>query len=330
MTTSKPTHASYTLTDAALGLCWGAWTELGVSGWNRTHRDWAIDPEPLIIFTAWFSDFDPRLRDESLDWCVHYGRHISKVRLKNLPRGDLDADLLDAWGEYAATVNGRARVTWPGATEPLERYRLTGKSTLRPLTEPSLVCLRMRAMFGLSARTEILRQLLFRPERRLTVAQLARASGYAKRNVADECDTLERAGVLTMRAESNRYYYSLADPKTLADFVGALPSVRPDWSAVLDLVAQLVDLERRTERMSDEVLHVEMHTTMRDIEPDLDVLGFPAPARTADLDYQHIFRPWAERLLSDLAAGEWPTDAEPRPNAERRSGTKTARHHRHT
>lgn len=306
MTTSKPTHVRDTLTDAALGLCWAAWTELGVAGWNRTHRDWAIDPEPLIIVTAWFSEFDPRLRDESLDWCVKYSRLVSKVRLKNLLRQDLDGDPLDAWGSYAATVNERARITWPGATEPLEHARLSGKSTLRLRTEPSLVCLRMRAMFGLSARTEIMRELLFRPARHLTVAQLARASGYAKRNVAEECDTLERAGVLTKRAESNRYYYSLTDPRSLGDFVGALPSVRPDWSALLDLVARLVALERRTEGMSDELLHVETHTTMRDIEVDLKVLGLPALVPTADVDYRQTFQPWAEQLLGDLAAGDWP------------------------
>ena len=55
-------------------LCWGAWSELGVSGWSRTHMTWAIDPEPLIVFTA-IADLDPRLRDEALDWCIRNSRH---------------------------------------------------------------------------------------------------------------------------------------------------------------------------------------------------------------------------------------------------------------
>jgi len=307
MPTSKSTLQNDSLEDLALGLCWGAWTELGVSGWRRTHQDWAIDPEPLIVFTAWMRDDDRRLRDESLDWCIHYWRHVSKVRLKNLPNRDLEDDLHEAWGEYAATVNARAHVAWPRPTHALERYQATGRSALRQLTEPSLVCLRMRAMFGLGARCEIMRQLLFQGKRWMTVAQLAGATAYAKRNVADECDTLERAGVLAMRAESNRFYYSLAHPDALADFVGDLPTIRPDWRALFDLLRWLIDLERQAEKLSDEVLHVEMHTTLREIEDDLDALGFDGPGRTSALDYRDTFLPWAERLLSDLAAGTWPS-----------------------
>ena len=47
-----------------------------------------------------------------------------------------------------------------GGQEPLTSdgsYKVTGRSILRPLKERSLVVLRMRAIFGLSARTEILR-----------------------------------------------------------------------------------------------------------------------------------------------------------------------------
>ena len=306
MPTSRSTAQNNSLEDLAVALCWGAWAELGVSGWSRTHREWAIDPEPLIVFTAWMGDVDRRLRDESLDWCIRYWRHVSKVRLKNLRSRDLADDLHDAWGEYAATVNARARVAWPRPTRALARYQATGRSTLRPLTEPSLVCLRMRAMFGLGARTEIMRKLLFERDRWMTVAQLANATAYAKRNLAHECDTLERAGVLAMRAESNRFYYSLAHPDALADFVGDLPAIRPNWRALFDLLTLLIALERQAETLSDEALHVEMHTTMREIDDDLDALGFGGPGRASDLEYRDTYLPWAERLLRDLAAGTWP------------------------
>jgi hypothetical protein len=172
-------------------------------------------------------------------------------------------------------------------------------------------------MFGLGARTEIMRQLLFQRDRWMTVAQLASATAYAKRNVADECDTLERAGVLAMRAESNRFYYSLAHPDALANFVGDLPAVRPDWRALFDLLVRLIDLERQAERLSDEALHVEMHTTLREIEDDLDALGFDGPGRTSALDYRDAFLPWAERLLCDLAAGKWPKAGRTTSRAQR-------------
>ncbi len=75
-----------TFAEQATALAWGAWVELGVSGWTDTHSDWAIDPEPLIVFTAFLGDEDARLRDEATDWCVRNWRYVSKTRLKNLVR----------------------------------------------------------------------------------------------------------------------------------------------------------------------------------------------------------------------------------------------------
>ena len=68
----------------AAALAWGAWVELGVSGWAASHRDWAIDPEPLVVFTAGMTTQDPRLVDEATDWCIRNWRHLSKTRLRNL------------------------------------------------------------------------------------------------------------------------------------------------------------------------------------------------------------------------------------------------------
>ena len=161
-------------------------------------------------------------------------------------------------------------------------------------------------MFGLAARTEIMRHLLFHGDTSITVAQLAKAAAYTKRNVADECDALERAGVLAMRKESNRFYYSLVDPEALAGFVGDLPSVRPDWPSLFDLLMRLIDLDRDSESMSDEALEVETHKIMREIEDDLDVLGFDGPPRNRNLSNFDSFLPGHKTFSMRLAAGNWP------------------------
>ena len=70
MATSKNALEAERIRQQALDLCWGAWAELGVSGWGRTHQDWAIDPEPLVVFTVAVAESDPRLRDEVMDWCI--------------------------------------------------------------------------------------------------------------------------------------------------------------------------------------------------------------------------------------------------------------------
>src|SRR4051812_34911544 len=93
-------------------LAWSQWTELGVSGWTRRHADWNVDLESLIILTAALKDADPRLRDESTDWCIQYGRFVSAARLRTLERLCDSASRL-AFEEYAATVRAHAHVNWP-------------------------------------------------------------------------------------------------------------------------------------------------------------------------------------------------------------------------
>ena len=64
-----------------LDLTWSLWTELGVLGVKRHHQHCLIAPEELILLTALIAELDPRLRDESLDWCSQYHHLISISRL---------------------------------------------------------------------------------------------------------------------------------------------------------------------------------------------------------------------------------------------------------
>lgn len=290
----------------ALGLCWGAWSELGVSGWARSHRRWAIDVEPLIIFTARLGDRDPRLRDEVQDWCIRYNRYVSRARLRSLVRsvGDDDAE---AWGEFAATVSSHTKVQWPGATVARGEYRITGRSSLRDLSEPSLVGLRMRALFGLGARTEVLQYLLLHGEQSMTVAALSAATGYTKRIIANECEALERAGALSVRAEGNRFHYSLARPHALRTLVGELPPIRPDWTALLHMVTVLLRLDESANELPQSVLTVEARKAYREIEDDLTTLDLSRPPnRHGDALISEMAQ-WSNKTLADLSQGAWPS-----------------------
>jgi DNA-binding transcriptional ArsR family regulator len=293
--------------DRVLDLCWGAWAELGVSGWARTHADWAIDPEPLIIFTAAIGNEDPRLRDEATDWCIHYWRYVSRVRLRNLRNRDADEEFHDAWGEFAGTVNAHASVTWPGASEGRLSYRTTGRSQLRALSEPSLVYLRMRSMFGLSARTEILRHFLFHRYDWSTTSQLARLTAYTKRNVAEECEALERADVLALRVEGNRFYYSLARRKALREFVGDMADVRPHWPFLFNVITSVLDLDSSSRSLSRDALDVEARRTIRDIAEYLEVLELEPPPLRKGAGAADDVLTWAADFLETLGEGRWPS-----------------------
>ena len=274
MATSRPRRVA-SLADLALGLASGAWTELGVSGWSSTHGDWAIDPEPLILFTAWLGDADPRLRDEATDWCIRNWRHISKARLKNLLRNQPD-DVSRAFGEFAATVNQHAGIIWPGSTAP-RPFAAAGRSTRPALDRPAMAWLRLRAMFGVGARAEILRSFLSHDGGWMSIAGLAVATAYTKRSVAEECDALARAGVLSVRTRGNRFYYALARRQELEAFVGALPRLRPDWVAMLNVTRELVTLERMAAGTSAETIPVHARKALSRVETDLAALQVSTP-----------------------------------------------------
>jgi hypothetical protein len=211
--------------NSVLEFCWGLWSELGVSGWGRAHEKWAIDVEPLVVFTATIGDRDPRLRDEALDWCIRYSRLVSVVRLRNILRGMPDK-ALSAWGPFAATVNVRAGAEWPGAEDPLS-YKITGRSTLRPFTEPSMTYLRIRSIFGVGARAEILRCLLYNVESdRVSVQMLADQTNYGKRIVAEAAESLAQAGILRQRLNSNRNVTSLPIGRVCRDSLVPSPRTR--------------------------------------------------------------------------------------------------------
>ena len=73
-----------TLMQPLADLGWALWSQLGVSGWPNQHSRWCVDPEALIVLTAWLGDFDARLRDEATDWCIEFADLTSATRLTNI------------------------------------------------------------------------------------------------------------------------------------------------------------------------------------------------------------------------------------------------------
>lgn len=312
MPTSRPVRRrpAPTFAQQATTLAWGAWVELGVSGWASTHQDWAIDPEPLIVFTAFLEDEDPRLRDEATDWCIRNWRYISKTRLRNLVRGQ-PAEVHAAFGEFSATVNDRAGISWPQATTP-RHYMVTGRSSQPRLDQPSMIWLRLRAMFGLGARTEILRYFLALGDRRASVATIAAAVHYTKRNVAEECEILEQAGVLGVRTVGNRYSYNLAKRTELEAFLGTMPPIRPSWTAMLNIARALVQLEAQAKTSTTRTLAVKTRKAIDEIEPDLDELDIEPPrSDVRGEDLWPALRTLGDATLGKWSLGRWPSRHEP-------------------
>lgn len=239
------------LREHVLDALWSQWHELGVSSTvSRRHSDDVIDPEPLIAFTATHSDLDRRLRDESIDWVLSYGTYVSKARLKNVLA---DCGLLEdpQFLEYAATVNEHSTMAWPAGRARALPFRSRARSLLEDLTRPALLALRIRAVFGVGARSELLRVFLCRPHVAMTAADLAAATSYTKRNVLNELEPLRFAGLVQSFRAVNADRYSLAKREQVLAVVGPLPARSTRWAQTFRVLHAVLDLARRSAKRSD-------------------------------------------------------------------------------
>ncbi|CAN5628781.1 hypothetical protein BH24ACT26_BH24ACT26_03270 [soil metagenome] len=292
------------LDDHLVGLAWSLWTELGAAGWSRQHSDFAIDPEALVVLTAWLRDRDPRLRDEATDWCVRFGQFVSGARLKNLL---LSSQWLDSewWAEFAATVNANSRWRLPAADAEPRKFEASQKSRIDNFTRPSLIFLRVRALVGLSARAEILRLFASEPHGRLGVAEIAVQIGYSKRNTAEALGGLELAGLLSSLRVRNRLEFTVIDIGRLAGLVDPRPRWVPAWVSIVNVIVRMSEFLQRSEDLPESVAAVECVTLVRDLSEDLAAWGLSPPqlVMVEEPAYQRFVR-WSMETISGVAEGQ--------------------------
>jgi hypothetical protein len=281
------------------GLAWSMWAELGVSGWERRHRTWFVDPEPLLIFTAWLGDEDARLRDEVTDWCISYGTWISATRLANMLRANENA--AGPFGELAATVASHSTLRWRGATRS-RPYRPTLKSQLASFENPSLVGLRLRALLGVSARAEIVRQLLSYGSLARSASDLVEDAGFMKRHVAGALDDLRLGGALDSMKSQNKLTYRLSRPAAWRTLLGELPSAWPRWSSIVPVLTCAVDAIDHLRAMPARSANVEMNKTARRIASLVERAGLE-PLRGQEHGVEG-FEDWTLRTVRALASAD--------------------------
>jgi hypothetical protein len=285
--------SSQSLTETCVELAWRQWKALGVSATGPTESS-VIDPEALILFTAALGDADPRLRDESTDWCARYGaRLVAASRLRNL-RARCDAYHRPCIDEYLATVNANSQTRWPTQTAAKPRkYRASNKSELPRLVKSrALVRLQLRSVFGMSARAEVLTSFLAGPPVPHTASDLSQG-GYSKRTIALVLEDLAFAEVLTALRRGNQIKYRCTGASHLRQVAPAAKSgVLPRWDLWFEMLTQVEDLARRIGGKNPIVQGVEAKRLASDLE---------ATAATLELQIPQPDRP--ERYFADLV--EW-------------------------
>lgn len=297
------TESLEALRERVLALAWSLWAEMGVPGWVRRHQDWSIDPEPLIIFTAFLGERDPRLRDECIRWCVRNSRYISVTRLRNLLRTASPA-LRGRWGSFAATVNALGAAGWPDATEPLV-VRRSSKEGLDDFRRPAVVSLRLRTTFGVSARSEILLYFIAHPHAGASAADLSEVVQYSKRNVEKELEALRKAGLLNAERRRNRVEHLVAHPESLLLFAAPRPAIFPRWDAIFVVLGALLAYEERVSAMDATVVAVESRRLVQDLAEQVRGGNLPIPpVEMTSHTLSTALLQWGSRITDALAQGD--------------------------
>lgn len=184
-------------------LAWSLWKELGVAGIDRFHKNCLIQPEELIILTAIVSTYDPRLRDETLDWASRYHECISVSRLRSFLK-EFDEDVANSFSQFASALNSVSSAKWLNAKDSIPfKVKLSGKSLLPPLETSSLLTLRLRNLFGPGAKADILAYFLTRDGLNFSAADLIEI-GYSKKALMTALDHLAASGLLSSTSTRNK------------------------------------------------------------------------------------------------------------------------------
>ena len=106
----------------AVELAWRHWTTLGVRGVAPAPR-YPVDLEALIAFTPFIAAGDPRLDEETRDWCTRIGpdfvsvsrlRQLVKLIGEPIPRSHISFSCSSV--RVASSALARARTCSPGSS----------------------------------------------------------------------------------------------------------------------------------------------------------------------------------------------------------------------
>lgn len=311
MPTSLP-NSSEELRRSILDLLWRQWSALGVAGQAAPASSAAVDPEALLLFSSVFARHDARLFDEIADWLQRNGAWINLLRMARLQGEHAlgDGTVLGALAEHLTQRSSHAKwkvlarkqpPTEPPA--PLFPHLLTPSRTddvfrrwgwlrtqleLRGLSKPPLpnqpasFLLKLRALFGMQSRAEVLAWLLAHESGH--PAQIARETGYFRGSVQNVLNELELSGHVYATRDGRekrfiaprehwRFLLTWSPRGNTAEFPRWVP-----WAVLFTLLRRFHDLidSPKFEGYSADLQAIELNRAIRPLLDRLSGEGFLA------------------------------------------------------
>jgi len=183
------------LRELLLELHWRQWCALGVSGQVEPERHWVVDIEALVGSVSRFGQADARLLKRAKEWLALNREWVSTPRLRRISH------------TFNSTMDPEARV-------PDAATRGRTKVVMPVVTQPVLLQLQLRALFGMDARADVFGYLLF--NRSGNSSSIARALYVDQKRVYNILERWSVAGVVR-RAPGGYSLMSDAVPAAVAE-----------------------------------------------------------------------------------------------------------------
>jgi hypothetical protein len=162
--------------------------------------------------------------------------------------------------------------------------------------------LKLRALFGVSARADVINAVLNWPAPDFGAADLVFV-GYTKRNLADALDTLADGGLLKSTRVGNRLRFSWRKRRELGRLLEPLPKTIPRWAPIARVVMGFVDLLERTDGKSERVSIVEAVREFDRLGGNLTAVGLDPPrGAAAPLEWSEVVA-WMRSNTHELTQG---------------------------
>ncbi len=233
------------LLNRMLDLVWSQWTTLGVSGNAHLAEKWVLDPEALVLFTCTIGRYEPRIFDSMMEWMSFNQRFINIQRLKTINRrGNFAGNQLLAAIAHLL-MKPASRSKWEKLSKEIftnsvkseQLFKLKDGSPhprlgdfddafnkagfirqkfkqrkvavqFKPDLSANLI-LKLRALFGLNSRCEIISYLLTHKEANPT--EIAAVTGYSSKTIYNAISEMYMSGKLNKRVSGKESLYSLGD-----------------------------------------------------------------------------------------------------------------------